>query len=92
MVAATPQHIASRVQTYLREDDVAGQYVRVLADQVRLGDPTSNWWWVPVAFQTDPYKLYYYYQLFSSIETKLLEQDHLNVLLVPRVTDSPEHE
>ena len=85
MSAFTPASIGDLVQKHLRADAAAGARVRVLTDKIRLGDASNDWWWVPVEFQADPFKVYYYYELFSSIEDRLEEEEGLNLLLVPRV-------
>jgi hypothetical protein len=87
-MVASKENVAMLVQKYLRKDDPAGSAVRVVADEVRLADAAHQWWWVPVIFDSDPFKRYVYYMLFSKVEEQLEENEKLNVLLVPRPTPS----
>jgi len=82
MVANSKEHVAQLVQDYLQRSPGEAKEVRVVAEDVRLGD--DQWWWVPVLFNQDPYKRYFFYELFSEIEEQLEEKEHLNVLLIPR--------
>ncbi len=90
MVAQTRENIATVVQEYLRRNPGEGEPARVVAEDVRLGDAAHAWWWVPVVFDADPHKRHLYYELFSTIEEQLDENEHLNVLLIPRPTQLPE--
>jgi len=84
MVANSNENVARLVQEYLKRSPGEAKEVRVVAEDVRLGDSADEWWWVPVLFNQDPYKRYFFYELFSDIEEQLEEKEHLNVLLIPR--------
>ncbi|MCI0365959.1 MAG: hypothetical protein L0Y44_13705 [Phycisphaerales bacterium] len=86
MVAHSPEQIAHLVQRYLRHYPGVGKSARVAAEDVRMGDSTDQWWWVPVMFDPDPTKRHTFYTLLSEVEEQLELKEHLNVLLIPRPT------
>ena len=85
MVASNRDSVAKAVQDLLNQRRGEGVAARVVANEVRAGaDNNSDWWWVPVEFTDQSNKLSAYYDVFAEIEENLEEQQHLNVLLVPR--------
>ena len=91
MVATSPTQVAKLVQERLNKAGAHASRVRVLAEEVRPGSDDAAWWYVPVSYQQDPQSLYAYYEAFSKIEEELEEQEHVDVLLVPRIVPHPEH-
>ncbi len=90
MVAMQSSQVAKLVQDRLNKAGDHGSQVRVLADEVRPGTDESEWWYVPVSYQQDPYSLYMFYEVFAKVEEELEEHDHISVLLVPRIVHHPE--
>lgn len=89
-MVANPADVAKKVQERLNANGPHAARVRVLAGEVRPGTDGADWWWVPVSYQEDRNNAYVLYDVFSGIEEKLLSDEHLNVLLVPRVVRASE--
>jgi hypothetical protein len=90
MVAFNPERVAKMVQERLRQAGAHASRVRVLTDEVRPGTDGGDWWYVPVSYQQDPSNMYAYYEAFAKIEEELEEIEHVDVLLVPRITHQSE--
>lgn len=83
----SPEQVARAVQERLNKTELPCN-VRVIADAVRRGEGDDVWWYVPVAYQQDPYNAYRYFALFSQVEEEL-HGEHVSVLIVPRILPPP---
>jgi hypothetical protein len=87
MVASGPHQIAKIVQDQLRESGPHGRRVRVLAEEIAQESGSGNgpWWYVPVSVHRDAENMAQIYETLSGVEESLEENEHLFVLLVPRI-------
>ncbi len=84
MIADDPRVVAKAVQDRLRKSPV-GMRLRVLADEIRRETTDGVWWYVPVSIHRDPEHMGEIYDALSIAEEHLEEEDHVTVLLVPRI-------
>jgi hypothetical protein len=85
MVADNAQVVAKLVQERLRTPGPVGSRLRVVAEDVVRQTSDGVWWYVPVSIQRDPARMGEIYYTLSSVEDRIEEEDHVAVLLVPRI-------
>lgn len=86
MVASGPHEVAKIIQEKLRDQGSLGRRVRVLAEDVaQESGQGGSWWYVPVSIHRDVENMAEIYETLSGVEESLEENEHLFVLLVPRI-------
>jgi hypothetical protein len=73
------QHIVDLVRRYLTHSQNNSLHIAVVENSVRQ---EGNWWHVPVHTDVEP-RTYQYYDILADVETQIVENEHINVLLVP---------
>ncbi len=72
--------VADRVRSRLLGINVSGISLRVLVEGVRQED---DCWYVPVQPTVEPDRTNEYYHLLADVEGSLLNEEGLNILLIP---------
>jgi hypothetical protein len=85
MVADNPQVVAKLVQERLRAAGQVGASLRVVAEDVVRQTNDGVWWYVPVSIQRVSSRMAEIYYTLSDVEERIEEEDHVSVLLVPRI-------
>jgi hypothetical protein len=71
------QQVVQAVSEYLRDQHPGGLTLKVVSEGVRKVD---TWWQVPVRPDAWPAKTFELYDTLAEVETRILEDRHLNVL------------
>lgn len=83
-----PKQIAKIVQSCLN-GNARGRSVRVVPDEIRSVRDESVWWYVPVTYQQDPWHAYEFFELFADVEEQVRSNEHVDILIVPRILPPP---
>ena len=73
------QQVVDLVRRYLLRHQNHGLSIDVVAKAVRHD---GNWWYVPVRPNAEP-RTYQYYDILADVETEIVDNEHINILLVP---------
>jgi hypothetical protein len=79
LMASEQQQIVDLVRSYLLRHQNNGLSIDILEQSVRHD---GNWWYVPVRPNVEP-RTYQYYDILADVETEIVDNEHINILLVP---------
>lgn len=88
MINPQAADIAKSVQERLRGMN-HGSSMHVDVKSVRSADDAATWWLVPVIFVEDPFHYHEQLAVFNEIESFLLSNKNLDVLIVPVAKPMP---
>ena len=81
MATLSKQEIIQRVSLYLQPHQSDKMATEIVEKAVRMD---GDWWYVPIRSTSQEPITYNYFGVLTDIEGELKENDHLDVLLVPK--------
>jgi hypothetical protein len=86
MIEQDERTIAAVVRGYVKDRHPDGVTLDVIEAGVRKID---DWWRVPIRPNREPSHTFEYYDALAEVESRIQEDRHLNILLVPAPPDDP---